>query len=299
MGAMQVSGTEWTIAGMVAYTSGIPLATPLARNIVDRKERFLPGAVSLGTILAENGYWNEMILGSSKQFAGMDLYFEQHGDYQIFDLNSAISASYIEKSNDFWGFDDSMLFQIAKDRISEVSKNEESFHFLLNTIDLHSPSGYRCLHCRREFYDFVGGDVGKYMDAIRCQDAQINEFVEWCKSQDFYEDTVIVIVGDHTSMAPLVENSMCTEDYERTVFHVIINSDLELTNTENRQFTTMDFFPTILASLGFQIEGDRLGIGTNLYSGQATVMELMGQKKFVEEIAKNSKKYNKEILRGK
>ena len=30
----------------------------------------------------------------------------------------------------------------------------------------------------------------------------------------------------------------------------------------------MDMFPTILASLGAQIEGDRLGIGTNLFSNK-------------------------------
>ena len=58
----------------------------------------------------------------------------------------------------------------------------------------------------------------------------------------------------------------------------------------------MDMFPTILASLGFKIEGERLGLGTNLYSDKKTVMETIGKKEFMEEISKNSKLYNKEIL---
>ena len=58
----------------------------------------------------------------------------------------------------------------------------------------------------------------------------------------------------------------------------------------------MDMFPTVLASLGFEIEGDRLGLGTNLYSDRKTVMEEIGKKKFMDEISKNSKIYNKEIL---
>ena len=39
---------------------------------------------------------------------------------------------------------------------------------------------------------------------------------------------------------------------------------------KNRDFSTLDFFPTTLASLGVQIEGDRLGLGTNLFSNNVS-----------------------------
>ncbi|MBQ2745483.1 MAG: hypothetical protein IJF37_07735 [Lachnospiraceae bacterium] len=98
-------------------------------------------------------------------------------------------------------------------------------------------------------------------------------------------------------MAPRVEEEYVKdEDYERTTYNVIINSKLEATNNINRDFTTMDMYPTILASIGCEIEGERLGIGTNLYSGIPTVMEEMGKEKFMEEISKNSILYNEEIL---
>ena len=35
----------------------------------------------------------------------------------------------------------------------------------------------------------------------------------------------------------------------------------------------MDMFPTTIASLGATIEGDRLGLGTNLFSGEQTLAE--------------------------
>jgi phosphoglycerol transferase len=124
----------------------------------------------------------------------------------------------------------------------------------------------------------------------------LTRFVEWCKTQEFYEDTVIVVAGDHLSMAPVVKNEFTPDGYDRSVYNAIINSDLEPVNATNRLFTTMDMFPTILASLGFEIEGDRLGLGTNLYSDKKTVMEEVGKKEFMEEISKNSKLYNKEIL---
>jgi phosphoglycerol transferase len=38
----------------------------------------------------------------------------------------------------------------------------------------------------------------------------------------------------------------------------------------------MDNFPTALASLGVEIKGDRLGLGTNLYSDTQTLTEELG-----------------------
>lgn len=38
----------------------------------------------------------------------------------------------------------------------------------------------------------------------------------------------------------------------------------------------MDLFPTMLASLGVQIEGNRLGLGTNLFSDKKTLMKELG-----------------------
>ena len=38
----------------------------------------------------------------------------------------------------------------------------------------------------------------------------------------------------------------------------------------------MDMFPTILSAMGYTIEGDRLALGTDLFSGRETLAEEMG-----------------------
>lgn len=38
----------------------------------------------------------------------------------------------------------------------------------------------------------------------------------------------------------------------------------------------MDMFPTALAAMGVKIEGDRLGLGTNLFSREETLAEKYG-----------------------
>ena len=288
-GAVEVEGTGWTIAAMVAQTSGVPLALPIGRNSYGKYDEFLPGITSMGEILEENGYVNEILIGSKREFAGVDNFFVDHGNYKIFDYYTAVEEEYVKNHNGFWGVDDEDLFMIAKDEIRHLAEGDQPFSIIVNTIDLHTPNGYLCNACGYEYDD-------NYKNIIACQDNQIAKFVEWCQEQEFYEDTVIVVAGDHLSMAPIVKNEYVPEGYQRSVYNAIINSDLEPVNWKNRQFTTMDMFPTILASLGFKIEGERLGLGTNLYSDKKTVMETIGKKEFMEEISKNSKLYNKDIL---
>lgn len=57
--------------------------------------------------------------------------------------------------------------------------------------------------------------------------------------------------------------------YRRAIFNLILNAPVKAEKAYGREFAPFDFYPTILASLGVQIEGDRLGLGTNLFSGRA------------------------------
>lgn len=290
-GATEVPGTSWTMASMVSHTSGIPLMIPIGNNSYGKYAEFLPGVTSMGEILEKEGYVNHLVLGSKSEFAGIDTYFKTHGNYEIFDYYTAIEREYVnEDYYEFWGVEDAKLFKYAKNELLEVSKQSQPFSMIINTIDLHTPGGYQCSECGNVYGD-------KYKNIMLCQDKQINDFVEWAKEQAFYEDTVIVIVGDHLSMAPRVEDDYVTDKtYERTMYHCIINSDVKATNTTNRVFSSMDMYPTIMAALGCKIEGDRLGIGTNLYSDTPTVMEVIGKDRFINEISKNSILYNEDIL---
>ena len=39
----------------------------------------------------------------------------------------------------------------------------------------------------------------------------------------------------------------------------------------------MDLFPTTLSSMGVEIEGNKLGLGTDLFSNEETLMEKLGE----------------------
>ena len=81
------------------------------------------------------------------------------------------------------------------------------------------------------------------------------------------------------------------EDYQRLIYNCFINADAETDNVTNRKFAGVDLFPTTLAALGCEIEGDRLGLGTNLFSDIPTLTEKMGFIHFDAELAKASNYY--------
>ena len=290
-GAMQVDGVGWTVAGMVAQTSGIPLKVQVQGNHYDEYSSFLPGAYSIGQILEKNNYHNYIMLGSEAEFGGRDKYFKEHGNYKILDYKWAKKEKLIPKDYyKWWGYEDSKLFNFARKELIEISKNKEPFNFTILTADTHFPSGYVDEICKKEL-----PFNHRYANSFYCTDKLISEFINWLKEQDFYKNTVIIISGDHLVMQSDIYSTLNFK--KRIVYNTIINSSItEGYNNKNRLFTTMDMYPTTLASIGAKIEGDRLGLGTNLYSNKKTLLEEKGYDYLNKEISKKSNFYNKYIL---
>ncbi len=96
------------------------------------------------------------------------------------------------------------------------------------------------------------------------------------QQQDFYEDTTIVICGDHRTMDKDFV-SWVDDSYLRRTFTVVINGAATPSDpSRERRYSTFDLFPTTLAALGVEIDGERLGLGTNLYSDEDTLLEHYG-----------------------
>lgn len=301
-GFRSVTGTGWTMGALMGTTSGVPFSLAVfgdnSHNSQGKDGSFANGLVTLGDILKEKGYVQEFLCGSDVTFGGRATYFTVHGDYELFDLYTAREEGYIaEDYKVWWGYEDEILFEIAKDEITELANGDQPFNFTMLTVDPHHNKGYVCNLCGNEYSN-------RTANVIKCQDQQVYNFIEWCKTQDFYKDTTIVIVGDH----PRMDKQLIGEDleiYDRPMYNCIINSVAETDSaTTNRTFTSLDMFPTVLAAMGFEIEGERLGLGTNLFSAVPTLCEKNGVGKegydwFDTEVQKRSDYYVDKFVNGK
>lgn len=292
-GGTSSSGSTWTIGAMVAMTCGLPLLLPIDGNSYGAYAEFLPGVVSLGDILKDNGYAQEIMVGSDLSFGGRRNYFSQHGDYKVYDIYDARKRKDLSDDyhNGWWGFEDSKLFSYAKEEITRLAKSSEPFNFTMLTVDTHHTGGYLCELCSDEHET-------QYENVLSCSSRQVNAFVKWLKKQDFYNSTTIIITGDHPSMDAQFIESCYDGSKPRKVYNCIINAACDNAYKEKkRNFNTFDMFPTTLAAMGCKITGNRLGLGTNLFSTSKSLAEKYGYDTIERELSRRSRFYEKEILR--
>jgi phosphoglycerol transferase len=309
-GAVQVYGTEWTIAGISAQYSGVPLAVSFLNqtewnNYGELGSEFLPRAYSIGDILHDAGYNNYFILGSDIAFGGRDKYFKTHKDTVIYDYNYFHDNGYIPTNyNVWWGIEDRKLYTFAKEKITDIAINNAPFFITLLTADTHPSDGYLD-NVAEIYYD------SQYKNVLRDADRQLIAFIDWIKSQNFYQNTTIVIIGDHlyqdSSFFPaefkiqrldakydkqnITENK--TEIYHRFPVNIFVNSLLDETNTKNRNFSHFDIFPALIDSIGGIYDSEGLGLGRSMVKNNQTLLEQMGLNAFSVELKKKSDFYNK------
>ena len=71
-----------------------------------------------------------------------------------------------------------------------------------------------------------------------------------------------------------------------------MNSRVEPERAQDKRLVlSMDIFPSTLAAMGFEIEGERLGLGTNLFSKKNTLAEELGFSRIYAESSKTSDYY--------
>ncbi len=292
-GPPKTTGGNWSVSSMVNMSAGIPMKVPADRNAYGTEGNFLPGATTLGDILKANGYEQSVMFGAEAAFGGLDFFFKSHGDFNIYDYKAAKELGWIpEDYKEFWGYEDDKLYEFAKNELTRLHETGKPFHFIMETADTHAPDGYLSKHAEKKF-------DSQYANCLYYSQAQAVEFVRWIQKQPFYENTTIVLIGDHLSMS----KSFCgnIKNYNRTCFNLFLNVPEELQGIDesrlyNRDWANFDMFPTLVACLGIEFDGERLGIGTNLFSNEKTLFERDGVQFVNKELEIGSSFYNKNIL---
>ncbi|MCR5484621.1 MAG: LTA synthase family protein [Clostridiales bacterium] len=293
-GPVQVTGTEWTRASMVNQTLGVPMKAPMNLKAYTTPGHFLGGIYGLGDLLHDNGYIQTYLVGDQAKFAGGDLMFKTHGDFAIKDYDYALETGMIpEGYKVWWGFEDDKLFKFAKEELLALSQSGRPFNLTLATIDTHATGGYLPEGAPTPYDD-------PYSNSIAYNTKRVTEFVRWVQKQPFYENTTIIMIGDHHSMDGVFFKDF-DKNYKRTTFNLILNPASSVADTDasrfiNRIYANFDMFPTTLAALGCDIERNRAGIGVNLYSSERTLLEAYGIDIVNGELQKRSDFYNHTLV---
>lgn len=291
-GGMNLEGTSWTVGGLISKLTAVPYFSPFENK--NGKIVCLENAVSLTDILYEQGYRIIFSMGSEKKFENRDIFLESHHN-DVHDINWYKEQKMIPNDYQvFWGFEDLKLYDVARTELDTLGKSAEPFCFQMLTVDTHFPSGFKCEACKGNFDKQI-------MNVLECADNLVFDFIQWIENQSWYDNTTIVILGDHCYLnAP--KNNFIEEESpfdkkvvnnSRRFFNLIINPFTEISKEEqkNRDFSSYDIMPTILESLGNRIEGGGIALGRSLLGKEPTLIEEFGKETVEKETMKKTIQY--------
>jgi phosphoglycerol transferase MdoB-like AlkP superfamily enzyme len=171
-----------TEKGLLSILSGYP-AQPMSSIIVfPDKMAKLP---SISKDLKKMGYQNSFIYGGDVEFASMKSYLIVNDFDFIIDKKNFPS----EQLNSKWGVHDGNLFQKS---LSHINTLKPPFFTTILTLSSHEPyevpysSG---LNKNDPWYAFKNSIM--YADSCLC------EFINQCKKEAWYNNTLFVLVADH------------------------------------------------------------------------------------------------------
>lgn len=247
-------GTTWTMAGIVATQCGVPLKIYSEYDIKrppGAQRVFLPGATCLGDLLRARGYRSVFLGGAPLSFAGKGSFLRDHGYDETWGRDEWERAGVQPAELNEWGLYDSALLERARAKLDELHAAPHPFLLTVLTLDTHNPHGFLSPACR-------GRGARNFEGIVACGAAQLAEFVQYARARGYLKDTAIVIVGDHLAV-PNPAWDKLRQAPRRGIFNLVVtDAPLPLNRQDVLPF---DWFPTLVELAGFQVVGDRLGLG--------------------------------------
>lgn len=283
-GGYDAIGSNHTFGATATRTMGVPLVT--LYNTTPAYKRYK----SLYKILDEQKYHQIFFQGNFGLFEQFEDFFIEQSVKEIYGPDDLIERLNLNREeiiqrHGMKTVQDKDAFIFAEQILDTIS---EPFTLTFFTIDTHSPNGIYDPDCIKASDESKEDEILKA--TARCVSMHLGKFLDFVKTKPYYQNTSIIITGDHLFMGDRVVKN----NPDRKWIDIFINAAKTPSKGEKRLFTDIDMNPTILSAMGFSIEGDRLGLGTDLFSEKNTLFEDLGADSLNKEIKKLAGHYSYE-----
>lgn len=250
----QAPGTGWTTAGMIASQCGMPLASFMGNNLRSRAAPIFGNLSCIGDILEMNNYKQAFFVGPDLKFSGMDKFYLNHGFSEAYGKNEIFKSLHKNEFRTGWGggVNDDILLEIAYEHIKSDLEKQNYFNVTIATTDNHAPDGILSPRCQTENL------TTQLAEVVLCTNKSVAKFIDKLKALDVFENTVLVVMGDHKFMGELG-----TE--ERSVYFNYFGSNTKELKPTIFELTHFDVFPTLL-QLTLGVETNRAHLGHNIFA---------------------------------
>ncbi len=173
--------------GNSSIFSGNPAIPGISISLQPEKHRKLR---SLNQDFEDWGYTSHYMFSGDLKYGNIGGYFMDHGFDDVIDENDFPTNLGRGKLNYY----DEDLFSIF---INRMNNTKQPFMHCAFTGSTHSP--YDHPSAKNQNWQ---GEEKNFMNSIIYADGCVNDFIENCKKQDWFENTLFVFIADHGHAAP-------------------------------------------------------------------------------------------------
>lgn len=235
-----------TIYGLESLTTGF---YPTPSNSIIKLGRSQKDFFTIAQLLKQHGYHSEFIYGGDTNFDNMKAFFLNNG----FDSIIGKKDFKGEVFDGVWGVSDEDIFHKTNQQL--LSHGEQPFVSVVLTLSNHLP------------FDFPQGritpveyPVATERNAINYADHALGEFFERAKKETYYDNTLFLIVADH-SLSIDGDELMPVNSYHIPALILGKNIPSKKINLLSSQ---ADLLPTMIDLMG--IDAQMPTLGRNLLS---------------------------------
>lgn len=225
-GTRSVRGIEAVVSGYAPTPARSVVKLSLAQN------NFYTLALGLG----KQGYRTEFVYGGEAHFDNMRSFFTGNGFQNVVDRGD-MRPKFVGS----WGASDEDLFDKSLERLQQLHAQKKPFFSLIFTSSNHEP--FEFPDGRIELHDPVKQTVN---NAVKYADYALGKFIAEAKKQDYWKDTVFLIVADHDNR--VYGNSLVPVKK----FHIpalILGADVQPKRIATLA-SQIDLGPTLLSMIG-------------------------------------------------
>ncbi|MFQ3332551.1 MAG: phosphoglycerol transferase MdoB-like AlkP superfamily enzyme [Thalassomonas sp.] len=243
----------WTSdQGMSSIFSSFPVFPYVAVINQADKSRKLP---CLNKSLAEKGYHSSFFFGGQLTYGNIKGYLLSQGFDIVKDEND-----YQELPSGSLGVHDEFMFKQFKQELKQLP---EPFMSTLFTISSHSPFDFPAEHK----LSFNHKD-DKYVNSVAYTDVCLGKFMESVKEEDWYANTLFVIVADHSHSSPIKRRVAQKERYKIPMLWIgEVLSEQYKGKQHNKMGSHIDIISSVLGQLN--INNKAYNFGNDLFNPAA------------------------------